>query len=71
MPRVPGVVAMPSYRWLFLGSVDHVAATELIDCETDAQVQARADRLLVVIGYPGIEVREYRARSTAPLGLTE
>ena len=37
--------AMLSYRY-FLDSADHVAGTEFIACATDAQAQARADRLL-------------------------
>ena len=53
---------MSNYRCYFLDF-------RLIECETDSQGQARADRLLAVCGYPGIEVwdrdrRVYRARKT-------
>ena len=46
MPRALGGCAVPSYRCYFLDSADHVAGTEFIACATDAQAQARADRLL-------------------------
>jgi hypothetical protein len=38
----PAGAAMPNYRCYFLDSANHVAATELIDCENDAEVQTRA-----------------------------
>ena len=67
MLRVPDGAAVPLYRCYFLGSADHVAAIDVIDCDTDAQAQARADVMLAACGYPGIEVwdrdrRVYRAR---------
>ena len=67
---------MPSYRCYYLNADDHVAATDFIACDTDAQVGARADRLLAACGYPSIEVwdrdrRVYRARKTAALPLPE
>ena len=60
---------MPSYRCYFLDPADHVAATDIIVCETDTLVQARADRMLAACGYPGLEVwdrgrRVYRARKS-------
>jgi hypothetical protein len=63
---------MPSYRCYFLDSTEHVAGSELIHCETDTQVQERADVLLAASGYPGIEVwdcgrRVYCAQKTAAL----
>jgi hypothetical protein len=47
---------MPIYRYYFLDASDHVSATGLADCETDEQVQARADRLLAGSDHAGIEV---------------
>ena len=60
---------MPSYRCYYLNADDHVAATDFIACDTDAQVEARANRLLAACGSPGIEGwdrgrRVYRARKT-------
>jgi len=60
---------MSRYRYHFLDSADHVADFHLIECETDSQAQARADRLLAACGYPGIEFwdrdrKVYRARKT-------
>ena len=67
---------MPSYRCYYLTADDHVVATDFIACETDAEVGARADRLLAAGGYPGIEVwdrgrRVYRARKTGALTAPE
>jgi hypothetical protein len=45
-----------SYRVYFLDSGQHVAATDVIACETDALAQARADIILIGCGYPAIEV---------------
>jgi hypothetical protein len=65
--------AVPGYRCYFLDSADHVAATDVIECETDACARARADVLLAACDYPGIEVwdrdrKVYRARkSDGPL----
>ena len=61
---------MPYYRCYYLDSRDHVAATEVIACDTNALAQARADALLSACGYPGIEVWDrdrmvYRARKSA------
>jgi hypothetical protein len=61
--------AVPVYRFYYLGSADRVAATEVIHCDTDAQAQARADRLLAASDHAGIEVWDrsqvvYRARKT-------
>ena len=66
--RAPGA-AVPSYRVYFLDSGEHVAATDVIECDTDNQAQARADLLLAGSGYPGIEIwdrdrKVYRARKT-------
>jgi hypothetical protein len=47
---------VPIYRFYYLDSADRVAATEVIHCATDAQAQARADRLLAATDHPGIEV---------------
>lgn len=63
---------MSSYRYCLLDSADHVAEFHLIECETDSQAQARADRLLAACGYPSIEVwdrgrRVYCARKTDAL----
>lgn len=63
---------VPTYRIYFLDSGDHVAATDVIACDTDALAQAHADVLLVGCGYPGIEVWDrdrmvYRARKTGTI----
>jgi hypothetical protein len=60
-----------SYRCYFLDSGDHVAATELIHCETDGQAQIWADRPLAACNHPGIEVwdrgrRVHYARKADP-----
>jgi hypothetical protein len=47
---------VPVYRFYYLDSADRVAATEVIHCDTDAQAQARADRLLAATDHSGIEV---------------
>ena len=47
---------MPIYRYYFLDAADHVSATGLLDCDTDDQVQAPADRLLASSGHADIEV---------------
>ena len=47
---------MPKYRCYFLDSGDLVAATDLIDCENDAQARTRADVLLTTSHYAGVEV---------------
>jgi hypothetical protein len=47
---------MPSYRCYFLDATDRVAATELIDCENDGLVLARADRMLAAGDHAGIEI---------------
>ena len=61
---------MASYRCYFLDAADHIADFNLIECETDAQAQVRADRKLAASRYPGIELwackrRVYRAREVA------
>ena len=58
---------MLSYRCFLLDSSNHIVANDLIECETETEVQACADRLLAACGYPGIEVWDcgrqvYRAR---------
>jgi len=63
---------MPIYRYYFLDATDHVSATGLVDCETDDQVQARANRLLNSSRHAGIEVWDggrhvYRADKPRPL----
>jgi hypothetical protein len=60
---------VPGYRCYYLDSADHVAATELIDCDTDILAAARADGLLAACAHSGIEVwdrgrRVYYARRT-------
>jgi hypothetical protein len=61
------------YRFYYLDAADRVASTDVIYCDTDAQAQARADRLLAASDHPSIEVWDriqvvYRARKTdAPL----
>jgi hypothetical protein len=62
-------VAAMSHRCYYLDSADHVAAAEVIACDTDALAQARADIPPGACGYPGIEVWDrdemaYRARKT-------
>ena len=62
---------MPIYRYYFLDAADHVSATGLVDCETDDQVHARADRLLASSDHAGIEVWDggrhvYRADKPRP-----
>jgi hypothetical protein len=62
---------MPIYRYYFLDAADHVSATGLVECESDEQVQVRADRLLASSGHAGIEVwaggrNVYRADKPAP-----
>jgi hypothetical protein len=47
---------MTNYRCYFLDSGDHVTATDLIDCENDAQARTRADVLLTTSPHAGIEV---------------
>jgi hypothetical protein len=49
--------AVSSYRVYFLpDSGDHVASTDLIVCDTEAEAQGRAHLLVVYCGYPGLEV---------------
>jgi hypothetical protein len=60
---------MSVYRFYYLDSTDRVAAADVIHCDTDAQAQARADKLLAASDHPGIEVWDrsqivYRARKT-------
>jgi hypothetical protein len=64
-----GEGALTVYRFYYLDSADRIAATDVIYCDTDAQAQARADKLLAASDHPGIEVWErsqavYRARKT-------
>jgi hypothetical protein len=47
---------MPSYRCYYLNSNDDVAATDLIECDSDARAQARASVLLAASDHHGIEV---------------
>jgi hypothetical protein len=58
---------MPSYRYNFLDSADHITEFQVIAGRSDGEAQTRADRLLAACGYPGIEVWDrgrhvYRAR---------
>ena len=67
---------MPSYRYCFLDSADHITDFQMIESETDSQARIRADRLLGAFGCAGIEVwecdrRVYRARKTGALRLSE
>jgi hypothetical protein len=62
---------VPSYRCYYLDAADRVAATDVIECENDAQAQARADIMLTACGYPGIEIwhrdrKVYRVLKTDP-----
>ena len=50
------VWGMPSYHVLFLDPSNHIASTDAIECDTDGQVQARANFVVQYCGYPGIEV---------------
>ena len=50
---------MSSYRVYFLDSGDHVASTDLIVCDTDAEAQARAHLLVLYCGYPSLEVWDH------------
>ena len=66
---------MRTYRCFFVDSANHIVANDLIECETETEVQAGADRLLAASGQPGIEVWDcgrkiYSARKTGaiPLG---
>jgi hypothetical protein len=52
----PNGAAVPSYRCYFLDIANHLAASQAIECEGDAQVQARADALLAGSFHAGIEV---------------
>ena len=47
---------MPAYRCFFLDRAGNVFANDVIECETETEVQACADRLLARRGHPGIEV---------------
>ena len=47
---------MPRYRYYFLDSADQVTATDLIQCDTDAEAQAHAERLLARPEAAAIEV---------------
>ena len=47
---------MPSYRCYFLDTAGHIFTNDVIECESESEVQACADRLLAVCGHPGIEV---------------
>jgi hypothetical protein len=63
--------AMPAYRCFFLDPAGRIfGSDDLIECETDTQAQACADRLLATRGFPGVEVwdcerKVYSARKTA------
>ena len=61
---------MPSYSCYFLDAADHVTGFNLIECETDAQAQVRADRKLAASRCRGIELwdcerRVHRAQKSA------
>ena len=65
--------AMPNYRVYFLDTANHVMATELIDCDTDAHAQERAGKLLAASEHTGIELWDgpwklYRADKPAGSG---
>ena len=60
---------MSVYRCYYLDSAGHIASTDVIHCDTDAQARSRADVLLAASGYSCIEVWDrdqvvYRARKT-------
>ena len=61
---------MSIYRLYYLDSANRVVATEVLHCDTDADAQARADKLLAASDHPGIEVWDriqvvYRAQKSA------
>ena len=47
---------MPNYRCYFLDTGNHVAATQLVVGENDAQARTRADALLTASFHAGIEI---------------
>ncbi|HUL10502.1 MAG TPA: hypothetical protein VLV76_29515 [Candidatus Acidoferrum sp.] len=49
-------VVVRSYRYYYLDSTDRVASTGLIDCDSDEEAQARAERLLAGADDAAIEV---------------
>jgi hypothetical protein len=60
---------MSVYRFYYLDSANRIAAADVGYCDTDAEAQARADKLLAASGHSGIEVWDrlqvvYRARKT-------
>ena len=66
---------MRAYRCFFVDSANHIFANDLIECETEIEVPACADRLLAARGCHSIEVWDcapmiYSARmtDTVPLG---
>jgi hypothetical protein len=59
---------VPSYRCYFLDIANHLAASQAIECEGEAQVQARADELLAGSFHAGIEVAQASASLEAVTG---
>jgi hypothetical protein len=53
---------MPTYRCFFLDPTDRIfGSDDLIECETDTEAQACADRLLASRGFPGVRGLGLRA----------
>ena len=55
MPRTAGA-AVAVYRCYYMDSSNHIASTDVIHCDSDAQARSRADVLLAASGYPTVEV---------------
>jgi len=49
-------VGVRSYRYYYLDSADRIAPTGLIDCDSEEEAQARAERLLAGADEAAIEV---------------
>jgi hypothetical protein len=56
MPRAPDVAAVNIYRCYYLDSANHIVATGVIQCDTQAEAQARAGILLAGSDHCSIEV---------------
>jgi hypothetical protein len=64
---------VPHYRSYYLDAIDRVASVDVIQCDTDADAKARADRLLFASSHLGIEIWDRsrmvnRVRKTDELG---
>jgi hypothetical protein len=47
---------VPSYRIYFLNSDDHIASTDVLECDADGQAEAVTNPWLLVCGYSVVEV---------------